>query len=228
MIVDVRHVDDLDPGGAAGGGWDLAVVIDVIRAFTVAPWVLRRGADALLLAPDAETALAAQQEDFPDALLVKDGRSDPRFDLPNSPGRIAGVDLTGRTVIQTTGNGTRGAHAVRDLPAVTCASFATAAATARLMARAERVLLVPTEGDEDAALADYLVGLVTAPSPPDPAPLLARVAAAPAGVECHERGLDPVFPGVHADDLHLCLQVDSYPHALLAQPRGRLLRIMTA
>lgn len=223
----VRHVDDLTDEDRTPGHWDVAVVIDVLRAFTVAPWVLRQGAHALYLAPDAATALAAQTDDFPDALLIKDGRPDPRFDLPNAPGRIAELDLTGRTVIQTTGNGTRGAHAVRHVPTVVCASFATAGATARLVAGAQRVLLVTTEGDEDVAFADHLIALVTSPAPPNPAPYLARVAAAPAGLECLARAHDPAHPGVHPDDLALAQQVDAFDHALIARPRGALLHVIT-
>ena len=79
---DIRHLDDLTPAELAEGDWELAVVVDVLRAFTVAPWVLRRGAEARLLSPDPETALAAKRDEFPSALRIKDGRPDPRFDLP--------------------------------------------------------------------------------------------------------------------------------------------------
>lgn len=134
MPVTIRHIDDLARGGALNAHpWDVVVVIDVIRAFTAAAWVLMQGASALFLAPDAETALAARADRYPDALLMKDGAPDPRFDLPNAPGRIAQEDLTGRIVIQTTGNGTAAAHAVRHVPTVLCAAFTTASASLEAM-----------------------------------------------------------------------------------------------
>lgn len=218
MRIEVRHADDIRPGEDLAAHHDLAVVIDVLRAFTVAPWLLRRGASRVLLAPDAATTLRASAG-VPDALLSKDGAPDVRFDLPNAPGLVAGLDLTGRTVVQATGNGTRGAHLVRDVPEVACASFTTASATARLVRRFERVLLVPTEGDEDHALAELLVALAGGVDP-DVATLLRRVVDSPAGVECRERAGDDAFPGVHPDDLALCCRVDAYDHALLTVPRG--------
>lgn len=224
MSVDVRHAREIQATGIPPDTSDLAVVIDVVRAFTVAPWVLRQGAEHLLLSPDAEAALRARADHFPDAVLLKDGQPDPRFALPNAPGAIAELDLSGRTVIQTTGNGTRGAHLVRDVPLVACASFATASATASLVRQFERVLLVPTEGDEDDALADYLRCRVR-DERPDLDALLARVRKSPAGVECLTRGADPSFPGVHPRDLDLCQAVDEFDHALVLEPQGDLLAV---
>jgi 2-phosphosulfolactate phosphatase len=79
-------------------------------------------------------------------VLVKDGVPDPRFDLPNAPGLIARSDLSGRRVVQITGNGTRGVHAVT-APHVLCAAFFTAGATARYLAGsgAASLLFVSTE-----------------------------------------------------------------------------------
>lgn len=222
--IHTQHVNDLTGPVDA----DLAVVIDVIRAFTVAPWCLARGASRLLFAPGVEEAVRAQAEHIPDALLLKDRAADPRFALPNAPGRIAREDLTGRTVIQVTGNGTRGAYAVGPAPIVLCASFVTAAATARavLAAAAERVILVPTEGDEDVAFADYLAAMLDGGASPDPAPYLERVVASAAGRECAKRGADPAYPGFDADDLRRCIEIDAIDHALQARSEdGGLLAV---
>lgn len=210
MAVEIHHLDALP----SLEGFDVAVVIDVVRAFTVAPWVLRQGARRLLLARDFDHAVRASQERFPDALLLKDGAPDPRFALSNAPGAIARTDLTGRTVIQATGNGTRGAHAVAAVPAVLVASFANASATAAAIARRSgRTILVPTETDEDVALADWLA-LAAAGDRPDFAPYLARVRESAAGLECAARGHDPAFPGVDPDDLARCLEADAFGHAM--------------
>lgn len=225
MHLTAWHVDDLShPGPAreAAARADVAVVIDVIRAFTVAPWCLERGAAAVLLASSVEAAVAARDASYPDALLLKDGPADPRFALPNAPGRIAREDLTGRTVVQRTGNGTRGAHAVARTPLVLCSSFVTAAATAEAVraARPGGVVLIPTEGDEDWALADYLAAVLhDGGARPDPSPYLDRVVRSPAGVECAERGADEGYPGVDPDDLARCLELDRFDHALRAVPQ---------
>lgn len=210
----VRHVDELTGQEKP----DAAVVIDVVRAFTVAPWVLMRGAAQLFAAPDVAAAAAARRA-HPEALLLKDGGPDPRFALPNAPGRIAREDLAGRTVIQVTGNGTRGVFAVGRVPLLLCASFVTAMATARAVAAAapRRLLLVPTEGDEDVALAEYLGALLDGGAPLDSAPYLERVVASAAGRECAERGPDPRYPGFDPDDLRRCVELDACDRAVRAR-----------
>lgn len=222
MSIVVRHLAELTTDNPADQ-WDIAVVIDVIRAFSTAPWILRQGASRLLLAPNADAAMAALRVEFPDAILVKDGPPDPRFALPNSPGRIAQEDLAGRVVILATGNGTRGAYAVRGAREVLCASFVNAAATARAASHRDEILLVPTEGDEDQALADYLTHAIRAQGAPPAAPFLERVTSSKAGVECRSRGLDPSFPGVHPDDLGRCLDLDAFDFALSVKQAGSLL-----
>ncbi len=222
MPIVVRHLAELTTDDVADG-WDVAVVIDVIRAFTTAPWILRQGASRLLLAANAEAAVAAQACEFPDSILVKDGPPDPRFAFHNAPGRIAHEDLAGRIVILATGNGTRGAYAVRGARQVLCASFVNAAATARALSDRDRILLVPTEGDEDHALADYLIHAISAQEAPPAELFLERVRSSKAGVECRTRGLDASFPGVHPDDLDRCLEIDTFDFALGLEPAGTLL-----
>ncbi len=219
-----RHVDDLEVDAGPADGVDVAVVIDVIRAFTTAPWCLARGAARLLMAPSLEAAVEARRSRFPDAVLLKDGAPDPAFELPNSPGRIAREDLTGRVVVQRTGNGTRGAHAVSRVPTVLCASFVTATATARAVAAsgARRLLLVPTEGDEDWALADLLTATLN-DGGADPGPYLRRADASAAAQECRDRGPDDDDVGFDPDDLRRCLEIDAFDRAVRVTSDGELL-----
>lgn len=218
----VNELGNLDHDGS----FDATVIIDVIRAFTTAPWILLRGAFRLLLARDAESAVRERDLLYPDALLVKDGQPDPRFHLPNSPGMIARQDLDGCTVIQATGNGTRGAHAVRALAPVTlCASFVNVRATVEALSAHPSVLLVPTEGDEDVALAEYLTVALSTNRAPHPGPFLERVEKSSAGIECRDRGTDARFPGVDPDDQRRCLEVDAYEHALRVEEAGELLAL---
>lgn len=223
--IETLHVNEL---GSLGddASFDAAVIIDVIRAFTTAPWILLRGASRLFLARDAESAVREGDLLYPNALLVKDGQPDPRFHFPNSPGMIARQDLGGCTVIQATGNGTRGAHAVRGMAPVTlCASFINATATLEAVSAHPRVLLVPTEGDEDVALAEYLTVALSTNRAPHPGPFLQRVERSPAGIECRDRGTDTRFPGVDPDDLARCLEIDAYDQALLVEEAGEFLAL---
>ena len=216
----IVHVDDLSEPLVS----DVAVVVDVLRAFTVAPWCLARGADRHLLAPSLEAAVSAGER-HSEALLLKDGAPDARFALPNAPGVLATADLSRRTIIQKTGNGTRGAHAARGARTVLCASFVTAGATTEfLRARPGReVTFVVTEGDEDVALAEYVIARLSGAV--DPAPYLQRVHDSAAGRELRERAPDPAFPGVHVDDLRLAMELDRFDHALRCQPLGDLLEV---
>lgn len=219
----IVHVDELSE--PLGPSVDIAVVVDVLRAFTVAPWCLQRGAARLLLAPSIEAAISAGER-YPRAVLLKDGVPDPRFDLPNAPGVIAETDLTGRVVVQKTGNGTRGAHAARGSGEVLCASFVTASATTEVLrARgpAAEVVFVITEGDEDLALAEYVVA--SSAGPVDPTPFVERVLASRAAHELRERAHDPAFPGVHPDDLALAVEVDRFDRALRCTAHGDLLDV---
>lgn len=203
---------------------DIAVVVDVIRAFTVAPWCLERGALRHLLAPSLDAAVTAGDR-FPGSVLLKDGAPDPRFDLVNAPGAIATSDLTGRTVIQKTGNGTRGAHAARGAGEVLCASFVTAAATTAYLRHrdASEVVFVVTEGDEDAALADYVIACLDGPT--QAAPFVRRVLDSDAAEELRQRAPDPAFPGVHPDDLERVIEMDRFDRALRCEPVEDLLEV---
>lgn len=217
-----RIVPVSDLAEPLGPDVDVAVVVDVIRAFTVAPWCLARGASRLLLAPSLDAAVAAGER-YPGAMLLKDGAPDPRFDLPNAPGMIATADLAGRTVIQKTGNGTRGAHAAAGAGEVLCASFVTAGATSRYLRDHTdgSVVFVVTEGDEDIALAEYVIASLDGPT--DVAPYLRRVLDSDAAEELRQRAPDPACPGVHPDDLDHVLAVDRFDRVLRCDPVEDLL-----
>ncbi len=109
-----------------------AVVVDVMRAFTVAAWAFGRGAERIVLAGSLDEALALKAR-HPDWVALKDSPPAPGFDAVNSPALLRSADLGGRTVVQKTTAGTVGALAVEDAPLVLCAGFVVAEATARLL-----------------------------------------------------------------------------------------------
>ncbi|MFI6878494.1 2-phosphosulfolactate phosphatase [Streptomyces sp. NPDC050400] len=201
----------------------VAVVVDVMRAYTVAAWAFGRGAEKIVLAGSLDEALALKSR-HPDWVALKDGAPAPGFDAVNSPGMLRSADLTGRTVVQKTTAGTVGALAVRDARLVLCAGFVVAEATARLLRGhgADAVTFVVTgedgRADEDLACAQYIAHRA-AGSAPDPAAFLRRAADSRAAAELTEG----VREGSHLDDVPLCLELDRFPFAMTATREDTLM-----
>lgn len=183
-----------------------AVVVDVMRAFTVAAWAFAQGAEKIVLA-----------ESLDEALALKDGPPAPGFDTVNSPGLLRSVDLGGRTVVQKTTAGTVGALAVKEAPLVLCAGFVVAEATARLLRTREcdSVTFVVTgddgRADEDLACAQYIARRAAGDGA-DADEFLRRAGESRAAAELAEG----VRQGAHPDDVALCLELDRFPFAMVA------------
>ncbi|WP_306326195.1 2-phosphosulfolactate phosphatase [Streptomyces venezuelae] len=198
----------------------VAVVVDVMRAFTVAAWAFARGAEKIVLAESLDEALALKAR-HPDWVTLKDGPAAPGFDAVNSPGRLRSVDLRGRTVVQKTTAGTVGALAVREAGLVLCASFVVAEATARVLRTrgGEPVTFVVTgedgRADEDLACAQYIARRA-AGAEVDAGGFLDRAAGSRAAAELTEG----IREGTHPDDVALCLELDRFPFAMAAALEG--------
>lgn len=153
----------------------VAVVIDVMRAFTVAAWAFSRGVERIVLASTESEALALK-ESRSGWLALKDGAPAPGFDAVNSPGLLRSRDFAGRTLVQKTTAGTVGALAVANAPLVLCASFVVAGPTARFLRTRDSgpvTFVVTGEGgkaDEDLACAEY-IGRCTAGGDVEAAPV---------------------------------------------------------
>ncbi|MER6119483.1 2-phosphosulfolactate phosphatase [Streptomyces sp. NPDC001743] len=201
----------------------VAVVVDVMRAYTVAAWAFARGAEKIVLAASLDEALALKAL-HPDWVALKDGPPAPGFDAVNSPGLLRSADLGGRTVVQKTTAGTVGALAVKEAPLVLCAAFVVAEATARLLRErgSDGVTFVVTgedgKAEEDLACARYIAGRATGAAP-DAADSLRRAAASRAANELAQG----VRQGVHPDDVALCLELDRFPFAMVAASEGTLM-----
>ncbi|MEV4399427.1 2-phosphosulfolactate phosphatase [Nonomuraea sp. NPDC049607] len=201
----------------------VAVVVDVMRAFTVAAWAFAQGAEKIVLAESLDEALALKAR-HPDWVALKDGPPAPGFDTVNSPGLLRSLDLGGRTVVQKTTAGTVGALAVKKASLVLCAAFVVAEATARLLRTraSDRVTFVITgedgQADEDLACAQYIARRVTEAGT-DAAEFLRRAAESRAAAELAQG----VRQGVHPDDVALCLEVDRFPTAMVATLEGSLM-----
>ncbi|MFD8309051.1 2-phosphosulfolactate phosphatase [Streptomyces sp. NPDC059690] len=203
----------------------VAVVVDVMRAFTVAAWVFARGAEKIVLASSDAEALALKERRS-GWLALKDGAPATGFDTVNSPGLIRSFDLAGRTVVQKTTAGTVGALGVASAPLVLCASFVVAGATARFLKTSGSgpVTFVVTGDDgqaaEDLACAEY-IGQHLAKGDAEVAPYLHRAKTSRAAADLAD-GMRRGYQGVHPDDVDLCLEVDRFPFAMLARQEDSL------
>ncbi|WP_323377726.1 2-phosphosulfolactate phosphatase [Streptomyces cyaneochromogenes] len=201
----------------------VAVVVDVMRAFTVAAWAFAQGAEKIVLAESLDDALALKAR-HPEWVALKDGPPAPGFDTVNSPGLLRSIDLGGRTVVQKTTAGTVGALAVKEASLVLCAGFVVAEATARLLRarKSDSVTFVVTgedgQADEDLACAQYIARRTTEAGT-DAAGFLRRAAESRAATELAEG----VRQGVHPDDVALCLELDRFPFAMVAALEGSLM-----
>ncbi|MFB8086677.1 2-phosphosulfolactate phosphatase [Streptomyces sp. NPDC055992] len=201
----------------------VAVVVDVMRAYTVAAWAFARGAEKIVLAGSLDEALALKGR-HPDWVALKDGAPAPGFDAVNSPALLRSRDLGGRTVVQKTTAGTVGALAVKDASLVLCAGFVVAEATARLLRErgCDDVTFVVTgeEGraEEDLACAQYIARRAAGEAV-DAAPYLRRAGDSRAAAELAQG----VREGAHPDDVALCLELDRFPFAMVATPEDSLM-----
>ncbi|MFE3326674.1 2-phosphosulfolactate phosphatase [Streptomyces sp. NPDC059176] len=203
----------------------VAVVVDVMRAFTVAAWAFSRGAEKIVLASSDGEALALK-ESRSGWLALKDGAPAAGFDAVNSPGLIRSLDLAGRTVVQKTTSGTVGALAVASAPLVLCASFVVAGATARFLETegSGPVTFVVTgdagQATEDLACAEYIAQHL-AGGDAEAAPYLHRARTSRAAADLAD-GVRRGYQGVHPDDVDLCLQMDRFSFAMVARQEDSL------
>ena len=206
---------------------EIAVVIDVLRAFTTAAWAFELGVERIVLTDDLDEALRLKAR-LPGALALKDGEPAPGFDLTNSPVHLqARTQLMGATIVQRTTHGTIGAVAARGAGKLFCAAFATAAATAdaiRLTGDRSVCFVVTGEdgrADEDRAAAEYIAALIDDPTTPAEAYLRrVRDSAAAARIRRHlaegARGFDP-------GDIEACAQANRFDFAMRASEENGLL-----
>lgn len=206
----------------------MAVIIDVFRAFTLAPCAFARGVTRILPVATPQEALALRHED-PSLLLAgeRDGRPLPGFDFSNSPAEILRAELAGRSLVLRTSAGVQGLLAATRAEEVITGSFVNAGAIVAWLQdrRPAQVSLVcmgwnATERTaEDEACAQYLAaGLCGAF--PDFDPLRARLRQDPSGAKF----FDPARPWFPEEDFAACMRVSAYPFVLrrVRDPAGRL------
>lgn len=209
----------------------LAVVIDVLRAFSTACFVAAGGAERIIPLADLEEARDLKRR-HPAYILMgeRDGKIQPGFDFGNSPQDVEGVDFSGAVVVQTTSAGTRGLErAAAGAEELITGSFVNAGAVIEyIRRRAPDILSLVcmgnsgiTSAEEDLFCAEYIAGALEGRATDFPA-MVAGIAAGSG-----KRFFDPAQAEVYPPgDFELCMQLSRFPFVLRLEPdsRGRCLR----
>lgn len=108
----------------------LVCVIDVFRAFSVTAYAFAQGAEKIILVKTPEEAFELKKQN-PSTLLMGEERGIKieGFDFGNCPIELSQTDLTGKTLIQRTSNGTQGVVNNKHAKHLIVASFPNAKAT---------------------------------------------------------------------------------------------------
>jgi 2-phosphosulfolactate phosphatase len=221
--MNIRILQLLDGAKQARG---LTVIIDVFRAFTVAPWLIQKGAARIIPVAEVETAFNLKQR-FPDAILVgeRNEQKIPGFDYGNSPSHLMDAQLLGKTVIHTTSSGTQGIANAQDANEIITGSFVNADAIVRYIQakNPDEVSLVcmgyactyPTE--EDSYCAEYIARKLKGEAIPFDE--WTTIIKQTSGARFFDPSKEAWSP---ASDFHYCMKINVFDFILKAeqQPEG--------
>lgn len=189
----------------------LCVIIDVLRAFTTAAFAFAAGAKEIIFVSTPAEAFDKYHTDNSLKLMGETlGKPIPGFHYGNSPAEFENITLHERRMVQRTSAGTQGVVNCRHADQLLIASFVVAEATIKRIKAIspKQVSFIVTgtqNGDEDLALAEYLIGRLNGyDTPVDP--FLKRVRNSPAGLVFS----DPAIPEFSVRDLELALHLDRF------------------
>jgi 2-phosphosulfolactate phosphatase len=212
------RVETFDHVAGAREARGIAVVVDVFRAFSVAPYAFDGGAARVLPAGEIEEALELGRR-FPGAVLVgeRHARRLPGFDAGNSPTEIRALDLRGKVLVHTTHAGTQGLLNATAADEVLTGSFVNISAVRRyLEARSPAqvsIVRMGHEARERCAEDDLYAECLRLMLEGQPAPLEEvrdRLRDAPAAVKF----FDPTCDWAPRDDFEYCTDVDRFDFVL--------------
>lgn len=219
------RIDSLLEGARRARG--TVVIVDVFRAFTTAAVAFSRGAARIIMVAEPDEALALKTRGLGDLCVGEVNGIQPEdFDFGNSPFEMAGADLEGKIVIQSTRAGTTGVAAATEASAVYTASFVVARATARAILRDNPSLVTivamgwntDLRTDEDELCALYLRNLLEGREPSsDALQQLVRISGQVG------KFYDPAQPHFHPEDCDMALDVNRYDFAIRVAHENGLL-----
>ena len=196
-----------------------AVIIDVLRAFSLECYLYSMGAGSIRPVGSIEEAFSMRDR-FPGSLLAgeRKGRKCDGFDYGNSPCSVDPESVRGKLVIHTTSAGTQGIVNAVHATEILAGSLVNAKATAEYLIRQqpEEVSLVcmgnggVAPAVEDELCAEYLQSLLTGSEPPDMERRIRELPYTGAGHFFVPETQD-VFP---EQDFWLCTEYDKFDFAL--------------
>ena len=194
------------------------IIIDVFRAFTTAAIAFDRGAKEIVLFADPNDALDLHRKGVGDYLMGEvSGKKPDGFHFGNSPHEISDVDMTGKTLIQSTRAGTVGVEAATNAAEVFLGSFVVAQATVdAIMKESPSLVSIIAMGDQGVVRADedeqcgiYLRNIMEERKPDFNA---VKSLIMTGGAT--QKFFDPEQPQYHPEDVTLALQADRYSFAM--------------
>jgi 2-phosphosulfolactate phosphatase len=213
------QIDILDHVAGARAARGIAVIIDVFRAFSVAPHAFAAGAARVLPVGDIEDALAMRTR-FPGAVLVgeRHARKLPGFDAGNSPTDILALDVKGKVVVHTTHAGTQGLVNATEADEVLTGGFNNLSAVCRYILDRDpaRVTLVRMGHEarercaEDDLYAESLERMLRGGAAPSVESVRNNLRAAPAA----QKFFDPACDWAPEPDFTHCTAVDKFDFVL--------------
>ncbi|WP_027409545.1 2-phosphosulfolactate phosphatase [Anoxybacteroides tepidamans] len=187
---------------------DINIVIDVIRAFTVAHYAFLHGAKNILLVPSVEEAFWLKSA-HPHYLLAGEvnGLAIQGFDLDNSPKRLLSHDVKNKTLVQKTTNGVKATLNSLNAENVFVTGFSNAKTTATYVRDLGKDLSIniiashPT-GDDDLACAEYIRGIIKGENGPTASDVMNRIKNSFAA----QKFYDPNRCEFNREDIDFCMR----------------------
>jgi 2-phosphosulfolactate phosphatase len=213
------QIEILDHVAGARAARGITVIIDVFRAFSVAPHAFAAGASRVLPVGEIEDALAMRSR-FPGAVLVgeRHARKLPGFDAGNSPTEILALDVRGKVVVHTTHAGTQGLVNASGADEVLTGGFNNISAACRhIVSRAPAQVTLVRMGHEgrercaeDDLYAESLERMLRGGAAPTSYAVRERLQDAPAAVKF----FDPACDWAPEPDFGHCTDVDRFDFVL--------------
>ncbi|MGG3504501.1 2-phosphosulfolactate phosphatase [Paenibacillus lautus] len=187
------------------------VVIDVIRAFTVAHYAFINGVQGIILAGTLDDALRLKKI-YPDLLLAGEikGLPIPGFELDNSPVRLHNLDLREKFLIQKTTNGVTATLNALSTEHLFVTGFTNARTTAEFIKRnllkednmMINLIASHPSGDDDLACAQYISEILQDTNRISAEETIERIRKS----EAAEKFYDNEKPEFLQEDISFCIQ----------------------
>ncbi|MCM3698855.1 2-phosphosulfolactate phosphatase [Paenibacillus macerans] len=204
------NIEIMQGGGRTPAASDINVVIDVIRAFTVAHQAFIHGIKGIFLAATPEEAFCLKKETEGCLLAGEEkGLLIGGFDLDNSPARIGRAELQGKFLAQKTTNGVKAALHALNAQLVLVTGFSNARTTAEYIkakwlksnpAITINIIASHPTGDDDLACAQYISGILRETFAPSAEETRLRILHS----EAAQKFYDPGRPEFLPEDMAFC------------------------